>query len=173
MGDFNDYYILNDVLSFNERDLSISVNKINNLLDSSILECFVKIIDKYNYIENEIIKTISIIQSNGNSNIKGTVLNGLLIFYINYGISSLDFYSNAYCKIIGENYDIDYLSYNGLIIDESKNFEPITSDNSTFSIIIISAIAFIVLLIIIFIIYVIYKKKKDERIERKYFYSKL
>ena len=47
MGDFNDYYILNDVLSFNERDLSISVNKINNLPDSSISECFVKIIDKY------------------------------------------------------------------------------------------------------------------------------
>ena len=50
MGDFYDYYILNDALTFNERDLTISANKIKNLPDSSIFECFAKIIDKYNYI---------------------------------------------------------------------------------------------------------------------------
>ena len=75
--DFNDYYILNDDLTFKEKDLYISVKNLNKLLDSSIFECFVKIIDKYNYIENEIIKTIAITQSIGNSNIKGSVKDDL------------------------------------------------------------------------------------------------
>ena len=157
--DFNDYHILNDALTFKERELSISAQNINKLADSSIFECFIKIIDKYNYIENEIIKTIAITQSIGNSNIKGFVQDDLLLFNINYGINTMNFYSNVYCKIIGENYDIDYLSYNGLINDESKGSEPSTSDNSTVIIIIITITALIILIIIMSFICKIYKRK--------------
>ena len=103
------------ILSFNERDLSISINKINNLPDSFIVDYFVKIIVKENYIENEKIKTIAITQTIGNSYIKGVNQNDIIMFYLNYGINKMNFYSNAYYKIIGENYDIDYLSYNRLI----------------------------------------------------------
>ncbi len=70
----------------------------------------------------------------------------------------MNFYSNVYCKIIGESYDIDYLSYNGLINDESKGSEPSTSDNSTV-IIIITITALIILIIIISFICKIYKRK--------------
>ena len=101
------------ILSFNERDLSISINKINNLPDSFIVDYFVKIIDKENYIENEKIKTIAITQTIGNSYIKGVNQNDIIMFYLNYGINKMNFYSNAYYKIIGENYDIDIY----LIID--------------------------------------------------------
>ena len=162
--DFNDYYILNDALTFKERELSISAQSINKLPDSSIFECFIKIIDKYNYIENEIIKTIAITQSIGNSNIKGFVQDDLLLFNINYGINKMNFYSNVYCKIIGENYDIDYLSYNGLI---NKGSESQTSDNSTSFIIIIAITAFIILIIFICVIYLVYQRKKQRALTRE------
>ena len=137
------------------------------MADSSIFECFAKIIDKYNYIENEIIKTIAITQSIGNSNIKGFVQDDLLLFNINYGINTMNFYSNIYCKIIGENYDIDYLSYNGLINDESKGSELPTSDNSTLIIIIIAITAFIILIVIICLIYLIYQNKRQRALLRE------
>ena len=164
ISDFNYYYISNDALTFSERDLSISVHKISNLPDSSTFECFVKIIDKENYINNEIIKTIAITQSIGNSNIKGIVQDYLLIFNINYGINRLNFYSNAYCKIIGENYDIDYLSYNGLLNDESKENGPSKSDNlfDNINIITISVIIILILIIVCVILRCIQKKKLRE-----------
>ena len=164
ISDFNYYYISNDALTFSERDLSISVHKISNLPDYSTFECFVKIIDKENYINNEIIKTIAITQSIGNSNIKGIVQDYLLIFNINYGINRLNFYSNAYCKIIGENYDIDYLSYNGLLNDESKENGPSKSDNlfDNINIITISVIIILILIIVCVILRCIQKKKLRE-----------
>jgi len=148
--DFKNYYIIDDNLSFNEKDSSISISKINNLPASCIVDCSVKIIEKGNYIENEKIKTIAITQSIGNSNIKGTIQNDLVKFHINYGKDKKNFYSNAYCKIIGENYDVDYLSYNGLIFGNINEFEPKSKYNkTTMYIIIISASGFIILVIIL------------------------
>ena len=159
--DFSNYFVIDDDLSFNEKDLSISVNKINNIPASSFIECFVKIIDKENYIKDEKIKTITISQSIGNSNIKGIIQNDSVIFYINYAINRMNFYSNAYCKIIGENYDIDYLSYNGLIIDDNIDIEPESEDNSTIYIIIISFSGVLILIIIILIILLSIMKKRN------------
>ena len=159
-GDFKNYYILNDDLSFNEKDSIISINKINNIPNSCIVDCFVKIIDEDNYIQNEEIKTIAITQSIGNSNIKGTNQNDLIIFYINYDKNKMNFYSNAYCKIIGETYDIDYLSYNGLIINDRNQNGP-TKDDLSLYIIIISISVFFILLIIIFGIYLCIIKRRN------------
>ena len=162
-GDFKNYFIINDDLSFTERDLSISIKKIDNIPDSCIVDCFAKIIDKENYIKNEKIKTIAITQSIGNSYIKGINQNenDLVIFYLNYGIDRTNFYSNAYCKIIGENFELDYLSYNGLIIVGSNEFEPTSEDNSTLYIIIISVSGFIFLIIIILVVYFIILQKRN------------
>ena len=162
-GDFKNYYIINDDLFFTERDLSISINKINNLPDSCIVDCFVKIIQKENYIKDEKIKTIAITQSIGNSYIKGINQNenDLVMFYLNYEIDRINFYSNAYCKIMGENFELDYLSYNGLIIDGSKEIETTSEDNTTLYIIIISVSGLIILIIIILIVYLIILKKRN------------
>jgi len=162
-GDFKNYFIINDDLSFTERDLSISIKKIDNIPDSCIVDCFAKIIDKENYIKNEKIKTIAITQSIGNSYIKGINQNenDLVIFYLNYGINRTNFYSNAYCKIIGENFELDYLSYNGLIIVGSNEIEPTSEDNSTLYIIIISVSGFIFLIIIILVVYFIILQKRN------------
>ena len=160
--DFKNYIILNDDLSFNETDLSISIRKINNLSDSLIVDCFAKIIDKENYIENENIKTIAITQSIGNSYIKGINQNDYVMFYLNNEINKMNFYSNAYCKIIGENYDIDYLSYNGLIFGAMNKNEP-KSDNSFIYFIIISVSGFILLFIFILSINACIIKMKRRR----------
>ena len=75
----------------------------------------------------------------------------------------MNFYSNAYCKIIGENYDIDYLSYDGLIFGDMNKNEP-KSDNSYIYFIVISVSGFILLFIIILSINsCIVKMKKRNR----------
>ena len=160
--DFKNYYIINDDLFFNERDLSISINNINNLPNSCIVDCFLKIIDKQNYIKNEKIKTIAITQSIVNSTLKGTNQNDLVMFYLNSGINNLNFYSNAYCKILGENYELDYLSYNGLIIGESTEFEPKSNDNTILYIFIISVSGLLYFLNILLVVYMIIRRKRNE-----------
>ena len=163
-GDFKNYYIINDRLSFNERDLSIYINKVNNLPDSCIVDCYLKIIGKNNYDISEKYTTIAITQSIGNLNLKGISQKDLVQFYLNNEIKGMDFYSNAYCKIIGENYDIDYLSYNGLIMGDMNEFEPTSEGISSIYIIIISISGLIFLFIFIISIIACCAKIKNRRI---------
>ena len=149
-GEFKNYYIKKDALSFNKENMRLTVNQINDIPNSNI-NYYLKIIEEQNYINNELINTISIGQSFYKSAIKGYVNQDKIIFYLNNEIDEYKKnYLNVYSHIIDNFFDIEYLSYNGLIINkESFNKKRIPS---YFIIIgVLSAILFFVFLCILII----------------------
>ena len=120
--DFKNYYIKNDLLSFNKEDMTITVNPLNNI-PNSYINYYLKIIESNNYIKNELIKTISIIQSNSTLSKKGNIVNNQIYFSLNEFIKKdIDYHINVYSHIIGNDLDIEYISYDGLIIN-IKSYE--------------------------------------------------
>ena len=160
-GEFKNYYIKKDTLSFNKKAMEMSVNEIKDIPSSSI-NYYLKIIGEDNYIKNEIINTISISQSLIESSIKGTVKNNKIIFLVYNEINDYKiYYINVNSIIIDNNLDIEYVSYNGLIIHEEH-----TEKKNSLKYIIIGITSGIIFISICKITLYIIKRRRRRRINR-------
>ena len=160
-GEFKNYYIKKDTLSFNKNNMQMSVNEIKDIPNSSI-NYYLKIIGEENYIKNELINTISISQSLIESSIKGTVKNNKIIFLVYNEINDYKiYYINVNSIIIDNNLDIEYVSYNGLIIHEEH-----TEKKNSLKYIIIGITSGIIFISICKITIYIIKRRRRRRINR-------
>ena len=160
-GEFKNYYIKKDTLSFNKKAMEMSVNEIKDIPSSSI-NYYLKIIGEDNYIKNELINTISISQSLIESSIKGTVKNNKIIFLVYNEINDYKiYYINVNSIIIDNNLDIEYVSYNGLIIHEEH-----TEKKNSLKYIIIGITSGIIFISICKITLYIIKRRRRRRINR-------
>ena len=76
-------------------------------------------INKNNYINDEVITTIALTESKNTIIIKGENKENHIIFHIPKSINNEKIlYLNAYSIIIENNYDIEYISYSRLIINQ-------------------------------------------------------
>ena len=161
--DFKNYYVKNDSLNYNTRINQIKVQKLKNIPSSSTINYYLKIINEDNYIKNEEINTIAIIESNYNNYIKGSQNSDFIEFHLNNTINKEKTnYINVYA-IITENYlDIDYLSYSGYIYtsySKEKKYSNIKLIIASFS---ISGTTLLILLVSCMIYY--HRKKIRRRI---------
>ena len=153
---FKNYMVKKDSLSYDNK--LIIINQMNNIPNISNINYYLKIIEESDYIENELIKTIAISQSYSKLSIKGNVKNNKIIFPLENIIQeNKSYYVNAFSNIIGEDLDIEYLSYNGLILN-NKSYDK-SNSNKTMIIIICSVGGFI-LVVLFLIIYCIYKIRR-------------
>ena len=102
--DFKNYYVKNDSLNYQTGDNQINVQKLKNIPSSLTINYYLKIINEDNYIKNEEINTIAIMESNYNNYIKGSQNSDSIVFDLNNTINKTKTnYINVYA-IITENY---------------------------------------------------------------------
>ena len=160
--DFKNYRIKNDSLNYNKKNKNIYANKLNDIPSNYFQYYYLKIINKDDYIENEDINTIAMIESNNSLIVKGKIINNYVLFDLkSNNLEDNYYYINAYSIIINNYYEIEYISYEGLVIKpkliliESKKGIILAS-------LIISGIAFLIFLLNCIIYF--YRKRKIRRI---------
>lgn len=146
-GDFNNFIIKYDSLEYNKEKNKISINKLNNYPTNSIINYFLKITNKDNYISNEHLNTIAIRESWNSSILNGENINNKIQFNLNSLIDKKKiYYINAYC-IINTNYsDIEYISFNGLIINKKFIHKSSSNKKLILASLILGGIAFLVII---------------------------
>lgn len=165
--DLKNYNIKEDSLYYDKNMTNVNVSQINNI-SSYIINYYLKIIEQKNYINNERINSIAIkhSSSNININIKGIIKDNKIFFDLKNKINNKDvYYMNVYSQIIGEDFDIEYISYNSIVINilENENNE----SNSLITIILICFIVFIFLLLCGISICIYIKKKNNDSLIEK------
>ena len=153
---FKNYIIKNDSINYNTEQNTIIINGISP--SPSNITYYLKIVYKEDYVKNETINTIAISESNSNIIIKGENNDNNNIVFILNNIKNNIYYINAYSIIIEKNYDIEYLSYSGLIIKD-KIKTKISHKNLILSSLIIGAL----IILIIFIRIINYCRRKRNR----------
>ena len=124
---FKNYVIKDDLLKYDIEERTIKINK--NLKRSppsnSIVKYYMKIIHENDYIKNENLKSISIIESNSTLLTNGSMEGDDIVYYVKPQIDKYQNYkANCYITII-ENYnDIELLAYNYSSIDALQVDEP-------------------------------------------------
>ena len=125
-GDFKNYVLKNDQLEYDIEEGTIKINKLWKSPPSNLaLNYYMRIIHRDNYISNENLKSISLIESKGIFKTKATVNEEDMIYYVKQEIDKFQNYTaNCYITII-ENYnDIELLAYNYSLIDALHVDEP-------------------------------------------------
>ena len=125
-GDFKNYVLKNDQLEYDIEERTIKINKLWKSPPSNLaLNYYMRIIHRDNYISNENLKSISLIESKGIFKTKATVNEEDMIYYVKQEIDKFQNYTaNCYITII-ENYnDIELLAYNYSLIDALHVDEP-------------------------------------------------
>ena len=146
-GDFNNFIIKYDSLEYSKEKNKISINKLNNYPTNSVINYFLKITNKDNYISNEHLNTIAIRESWNSSIINGENINNKIQFNLNNLIDKKKiYYINAYC-IINTNYsDIEYISFNGLIINKKFVHKSSSNKKLIYASLILGGIAFLAII---------------------------
>ena len=117
-GDFNNYLIKSESLTYNSNEDQVIINQINNIPSTKIINYYLKIINDKEYIKDEGINTIAIIQSNSSLIIKGITKDNHILFNLNNTIKKNNtYYMNVYSSIINNYSEFDYLSYSSLIVN--------------------------------------------------------
>jgi hypothetical protein len=145
-GDFKNYRVKNDILSFGQNNALI-INKVTNIPSYAIATYYLKIIHDNDFIYNEGINTIALIESKANVTITGNAVDNGISFNLNAAMMDKkeSYYLNAYC-VINENYsNYEYVAYSGIFI-EGKTIEEVNVGLIWASII----IAIVIFLIIFF-----------------------
>ena len=146
-GDFNNFIIKYDSLEYNKEKNKIFINKLKNYPSNYILNYFLKITNKDNYISNEHLNTIAIRESWNSSILNGENINDKIQFNLNNLIDKKKiYYINAYC-VINTNYsDIEYISFNGLIINKKSIYKSSSNKKLILASLILGGISFLVII---------------------------
>ena len=119
--DFQNHIIKHNYLYYDENSKQISINKIKIIPPNSTIVYYLKIINESDYIKNENINTIAIMESKSTSLSKENDDNNILFNIANYiNANNNTYYINAYAIIIEKNNNIEYISFSGIIINLKK-----------------------------------------------------
>ena len=154
-GKFKNYRIEYDSLNYIKKTKEIFVNKLQKIPSSSNIDYYLKIIKNDDYIINELINTIALIESKSIV-IKGKNKNDGVFFDIDNKIyKNTTYYLNAFSVINSNNFDIEYVSYKGLIINAKYRIQ---NKKLGLASLILGGISF--LFIFIHFIYYCYEKRR-------------
>ena len=165
--DFQNHIIKHSTLNYDIKTNEISINEIKIIPPNSIIVYYLKIINQSDYIENENINTIAIMESKSSSLLKENDNNNILFNIKNYIISNNNYYINTYAVIIENNNNIEYISFSGTIIKLKKELKVSRSSLIMSSFIICCCSAFILLISLIKYCYY-YKKYRRYRYDDIY-----
>jgi hypothetical protein len=98
--DFQNHIIKHNSLNCDIDSYQISINKIKIIPPNSTIVYYLKIINERDYIKNENINTIAIMESKSSSLLKENDNNNILLNIKNYIISNNNYYINTYAVII-------------------------------------------------------------------------
>ena len=150
--DFQNHIIKHNSLNSDINSNKISINKIKIIPPNSTIVYHLKIINEIDYIENENINTIAIMESKSTSLLNENNENddNLILFNItNYINSNNNYYFNVYAVIIENNSNIEYISFSGAIIKFKKELKVSKSSLIMASFIICCCSAFFLLISLI------------------------
>ena len=151
--DFQNHIIKHNSLYSDINSYQISINKIKIIPPNSTIVYYLKIINESDYIENENINTIAIMESKSISLIKENENenddNNILFNITNYIIRNYTYYFNVYAVIIENNNNIEYISFSGTIIKFKKELKVSKSSLIMASFIICCCSAFFLLISLI------------------------
>ena len=145
--DFQNHLIKHNSLNYDINRRQIGVNKINIIPPNSKIIYYLKIINEKDYIKDERINTIAIIESNSTTLLKENNDNHIFFNLENYITSNNTYYINAYAVIIEKYYNIEFISFSGIVIDGKKITLKISKNGLILSSIIISCCSLLILLI--------------------------
>ena len=151
-GDFKNYIVKHDSLTYDSNSKNLMVNKITNIPYEFDYITYIKIIDEEDLVNEENMNTIANIESKPFIEIKGKISDN----NVNFDISNIidpkkTFYINAYTTIVENYFDVEYISYAGYIIaKEDENADILNEDSYggfiIASIVIASVVLFLVTL---------------------------
>ena len=151
-GDFKNYIVKHDSLTYDRNKQMITVNKLTNIPGAFNLIYFMKIIDEEDFMIEENINTIANIESKPFIEVKGKILdNNVNIYLSNLTNPKKTYYINIYTTIIENYFDVEYISYAGYILAKEDENADIFNEESNggfiiASIVIASVVLFLVLL---------------------------
>jgi len=160
--DFQNHLIKHNSLNYDINRRQIGVNKINIIPPNSKIIYYLKIINEKDYIKDERINTIAIIESNSTTLLKENNDNHIFFNLENYITSNNTYYINAYAVIIEKYYNIEFISFSGIVIDGKKITLKISKYGLILSSIIISCCSLLILLINLINYYVCkYRRRRN------------
>jgi len=175
--DFQNHIIKHNSLNYDINTRQLSINKINIIPPNSKIVYYLKIINEKDYIKDERINTIAFIESNSTSLLKENNDNHIFFNIENYIGKNNNYYLNVYAVIIEKNYNIEYISFSGIVIEGRKITLKISKSGLILSSLIIGCCSFLFLLISL-IKYCVYKYKRrrsyieDDVLIDDYFYDR-
>ena len=111
--EFKNYYIKKSGVSYIKNNGGVKVEQLKGIVNSNIYY-YLKIIDESDYLNRELINSISIMESNWKYSIKGEINNNQIYFPLkSIGVYLSQNYFNVYSHIISDDLEIVYISYNG------------------------------------------------------------
>ena len=117
-GDFKNYKIKTDSLDYNKKKRLVTIKKLDNIPETSTVNYYIKIINETCYYKDEILKTISITESECDflNKFSNNDKDDKIVFNITDLIGeNIYYYINAY-SIVDENDDYEYVSYSNIKI---------------------------------------------------------
>ena len=151
-GDFKNYIIKHDALTYDINEKKITVNRIPNIPFEFELINYIKIIDEEDLMNEENINTIANIESTPFIEVKGKLSDNNVNFYLlNLTNPKKTYYINAYTTVIENFFDVEYISYAGYILSKEEENPDILNEDSKggfiiASIVIASVVLFLVIL---------------------------
>ena len=145
--DFQNHLIRHNSLNYNINTCQVEVNRINIIPPKSKILYYLKIINEKNYIKNEKINTIAILESNSTSLLKESNDNHIIFNLENYITRNNIYYINVYAVIIEKNYNIEYISFSDIVIEGKKIALKISKYGLILSSFIICCFSLLILLI--------------------------
>ena len=121
--DFQNHIIKHNSLYYDQNFKQISINEIKIIPPNSTIVYYLKIINESDYIKNENINTIAVMESKSTSILKENDDNNILFNITNYINANNTYYINAYAIIIENNNNIEYISFSGIIIYVKKGLK--------------------------------------------------
>ena len=143
-GDFKNYRVKNDILSFSQNNVLL-INNVINIPSYAIVTYYLKIIHDNDFINNEGINTIALLESKANVTLEGTIYSTEIKFNLDDAMMDKkeSYYLNAYCVINENNSNYEYIAYSGLFI-QGKTIEEVNV-NLIWASIIIAIVLFLMI----------------------------
>jgi len=156
-GDFKNYIIKQDYLTYDQSMNKITVNKLTNIPFDSEFIYYIKIIDEDDFEKEDNIKTIANIESTPFIEIKGKLSDSSINFYLlNTTNPKRTYYINAYTTIIENFYDVEYISYAGYILVKQEEDKEVLNEDSNGGFIIATIVIVSVILFLVIIRFIYY-----------------
>jgi hypothetical protein len=156
-GDFKNYIVKHDSLTYDRNNKKITINKITNIPFTFDSINYIKVIDEDDFVNEENINTIANIESTPFIEIKGKISeNNVNFFLLNMTDPQKTYYINAYTTIIENFFDVEFISYAGYILTKEEYDPDVLNKDSNSGLMIASIVIASVILFIVIIRFIWY-----------------